>query len=700
MNKYVWNVPRGVRYVSDWEEFRLPQEPHIMDKMITGCGFTEWCITNSENVILCSPRNILLDNKAEQHPEEVFRVRSKYFDREITFDKDLSKDKINPAQVEEDEGDSGPWSTRANEDEEDDVEEIHAIQTRDGLVGISGNEEYTSAYAEISAELEHYMSYMNQLGKPYKILVTYDSFRLLKDIVNNMPGVGIEMFQIVIDEFQSIFTDSRFKADTELKFMVELRDLERVCFLSATPMIEDYLRVVPDFKELPYYQLDWKAEDPGRVMKPKLLIRSASRSIYDPAKREIEIYKSGQFPVAYRKDDETGEVVVIESRELVIYLNSVHNILHIIKRCGLKPEEVNILCADTPKNRKQIRKELKGKFSIGKVPLKGEPRKMFTFCTRTVYLGADFYSPCARTLILSDANIDCLAVDISLDLPQIMGRQRLTENPWKDSADFYYKPLVKGGGKISKAEFDAKVVAKRMNTEKVIKQFGGLAATGQEDDELMRLLEDYTKIGYKKYYLGIGVKNGKKVPELNWLVLTSEQRAYDIQQTDYADRFNIFDETGQTADGIEGELNTFFLGYDELKTTPEKLRFLCEANISDEAREIIEKRIDTDIISYLALGKDRLKVLGYHTTRIKKELNSVVTVSNDEFLATIYSEFKVDDKLTKADIKSRLSQIYEKFRMKKKAKATDLSEWFELQEVNITLSDKTRTKGFQIIRKL
>ena len=47
-------------------------------------------------------------------------------------------------------------------------------------------------------------------------------------------------------------------------------------------------------------------------------------------------------------------------------------------------------------------------------------------------------------LYLSDANIESLAVDISLDLPQIMGRQRLDENPWKNHAEFYFKNLGSG----------------------------------------------------------------------------------------------------------------------------------------------------------------------------------------------------------------------------------------------------------------
>ena len=37
-------VPKGIRYVSEWENFTIPDFPHIMDKQIPGCGFTEWCL--------------------------------------------------------------------------------------------------------------------------------------------------------------------------------------------------------------------------------------------------------------------------------------------------------------------------------------------------------------------------------------------------------------------------------------------------------------------------------------------------------------------------------------------------------------------------------------------------------------------------------------------------------------------------------
>ena len=42
MNKTIINVPPGIRFISEWEGFSLPDYLHIMDKQITGCGVTEF----------------------------------------------------------------------------------------------------------------------------------------------------------------------------------------------------------------------------------------------------------------------------------------------------------------------------------------------------------------------------------------------------------------------------------------------------------------------------------------------------------------------------------------------------------------------------------------------------------------------------------------------------------------------------------
>ena len=656
-NKTIIKVPKGVRYIGNWKGFNLPQEPHIMDKTITGCGFTEWCLTNEFNVVLCSPRNILLDNKTEQHEGEVYRIRSEYYDKELGVDKDITK--------------------TAQPNEEDDKLPDLTIE----------EEEEKTLFEKINQELDEY--FIVRGIKPKKILVTYDSFHVLKSVLISRGILGA--FQIIIDEFQSIFTDARFKSNTELEFVGQLQDIQRVCYLSATPMMGEYLKKIPEFASLPYYELDWEVLDPGRVMKPDLEVRVV-KSIYDPAKKIIEDFKAGKFERVY-KNDEQGNPILIEAREVVFYVNSVNNILQIIKKNSLKPEECNILCAKTVKNENSIKNKLGEKWKIGRVPLEGEERKMFTFCTRTVYLGADFYSPCAISIILSDANVDCLAVDISLDLPQILGRQRLWENPWKNWARFYYKPLTdKTKQKIpTPEEFEAKIQEKMVRTEKKLKNFEKAEFKDAAIEDLRDLIKSNN---YQKDYVGLNTRAGGTIrPEINTLVLISEQRAFDIQQLDYKDRFTVINALDLDFTGVSGEVNAFFAEYDELKTVYEKLYFLCEADLSEDARRIVENQVDGKIKSYLTIGKDRLKALGYNSTKINKELGNYV-VDKEDIEMIIQKEFHEGDRLLKADIKEKLKKIYETLNINKSAKAIDIEEWFEVKRSK--MEDK---EGLELVKQ-
>ena len=69
MNKQQIIVPKGINFLSDWNEFSLPDFPCILNKQITGCGFTQWCLTSNQNIILCPPRQIILENKKDWYIE-------------------------------------------------------------------------------------------------------------------------------------------------------------------------------------------------------------------------------------------------------------------------------------------------------------------------------------------------------------------------------------------------------------------------------------------------------------------------------------------------------------------------------------------------------------------------------------------------------------------------------------------------------
>ena len=92
MQKEKIKVPSGIRYISEWNEFNFSKFPSkcIINKQLPGCGFTEYCIRSNENIILCSPRKMLLKNKKDQHGRDVYLVINE-LEKEVPIDKDLSK---------------------------------------------------------------------------------------------------------------------------------------------------------------------------------------------------------------------------------------------------------------------------------------------------------------------------------------------------------------------------------------------------------------------------------------------------------------------------------------------------------------------------------------------------------------------------------------------------------------------------------
>ena len=665
LNDYV--VPRGIRFISelgtDFRFYKLPVKC-IINKQLPGCGFTEYCLRGPENVILCSPRKMLLKNKKDQHGRDVYLVINE-LEKEVAIDKDLSK--IDKSQIFMEKMD----------------EIVHGKDT---------------VYNRLMNEIKDYLNERKYLGdKPAKILVTYDSYRIVKDILESL-GI-FQSFYTIIDEFQTILHDSKFKSNTELDFLYHLHQSHSALFVSATPMLEEYLNMLDEFDGLPYINMDWASQDPTRVLKPSLKVLTM-KSVGTKLPEIIDSYKSGNFESAIRMVN--GYPTRVISDEAVFYVNSVNHIVSIIKKCDLQPEEVNILCSNTPENQKRIQRKLGKKFVIGDVPLKGVKPKMFTFCTRTVYLGADFYSTCARSFIFSDSNIDSLAVDISEDLPQILGRQRLFKNPWKNEAIFYYRSTC-DYRKISQEEFDKEIERKKRSTNNLLSAFS--TALDDAKYDLAKTYQKNTKsYNYKDDYIAVNEhRGGTLIPVLNNLVLVNEIRAFRIQQIDYKDRFTVFSTIHNTLssdDIINQKVSEFLREYQKLGTFKSKLKYLCEYGFSDEVAGIVLDQIgEHDNIKsyYISLGSQKLRALGYDKYKIEKELG-IVTFSYELLESSIYSEFKVGDKLTLSSIKDRLDYLYKSISYTATPKATDLEKFFEIKNSSI-YEDGKKIKCYTLLKK-
>lgn len=508
-----------------------------------------------------------------------------------------------------------------------------------------------------------------------KILTTYDSFRKIKKAVGCFEG-----WKVVVDEFQCLLNDSAFKADTELAFLKELESCPYVTYLSATPILDKYISQIPFFKDKPYYQLNWADKEKAYIKRIK------TPNPIGGAIKVINNYKRGLYPTL---EDESGNVV--ESKEAVIFLNSVTDIANIIKQTNLQPEEVNIIVANSEENRKLLKKIGK-EYDSGVIPLKGEEHKQFTFCTSTAYMGVDFYSETASTFVISNCKKVNTAVDITTELCQIAGRQRLEANPFRRHIIFIYNTTKE---EISEAEFNRQIKVKADFSELKISQYQTLSPE-MKALERKNILNTCKTIGNEAFYLTYN--EAEDSFEYNKLAELSDRLSFEVQNHTYknglmvrkeliaTDKFDLAENQAYVAfsEYLRGDIqrNSFrdrmkqYLTYKE--SDNKFVRALCFW--LDEEDERLRSYYDL-------LGADKIRALSCDEANLKKE---VAAISKEGLV-----EYKLKQKLhhlqriSKPDLKQLIQQVYNEAGMNKTAKATDIVKFgFDTKEVKIKLNDK------------
>jgi len=679
MNVIPINVPKEIEYISEWKEFNYPLGHLILDKTICGCGFTEYCLNNDYPTILCSPRKKLLENKEEQHNSEegkkkglkwIYYFRNDY-ENNIDFDKEVE---INT-----------PFGKSSSNF-------LSSIQTQENVGDIekSEREKYLS---KIKDNLREYILFCKNNNQPFKIIVTYDSLYHVLSVLS--PFYSSNEFYCVIDEFQSIFIDSSFKATVELDFVEDLKLCENVLYLSATPMLEKYLVQLEYFKDLPMYKLMW---DDSRIERVRAEFRVV-RSINNEVKELVEDYRNGKG-----REKVLSDGTVKYSKELVIFVNSIKSICDIIKKCNLTPEETNIVCADTSRNIKALKKVRQ---QIGKIPTQNQTHKMFTLCTRTTYLGADFYSTNAFTVVCSDCNIQTMTVDISLDLPQILGRQRLKENVFRNEVLILYKAETKKMAVINESKLanDNKVREKEAKTLELLK---GYAKMSDKEKELWAEICKRDRELYQNNYLGVSSRTGKAT--FNYLVKIADQRAYDVSRREYIDEITIkrgiesIDNVNieVRSDNVENVIKNFKSEFNSDNNFERRMKMLCDCYFECpeffiDYTKILQTIIPLDYQNYInTLGFEKIKALGYREADIIKQIKTISYLNN----ISPTSLFSIGSKYSTKQIKEMLRKFYEENNIIKTPKASDLEEYFNLrpcQFIDKELGKKVN--GFLILSK-
>ena len=633
MNKISIKVPSGrnIKYISEWNEYKIPNGHCIVDKGVTGCGYTEYALTNNLPTVLCSPRKLLLENKSEQHQNDINIL---YLKNEIT-----------------------------------DIKSIH----------------------ELKNKIRNHIFLCDEENLPIKFLVTYDSSHYIIDILKELNL--LKDFYFIIDEFQSIFLDAFFKSDVEFDFVEYLQDCPNVLYLSATPMLDKYLEKVEVFKDLPFYEIDWSETN---MVESIIIQRKFSTALTTDCIKIVKQYLQGKYPSTFTKDNK-----IVFSKEAVFYFNSISDIIRVINKTELTSDQVNIICANDKENQDKLSKI---GHSIGKIPLKGETNKMFTFCTKTAYIGSDFYSDCASSYVFADPNIKSLALDISLDLPQIVGRQRNRENPFKNNIVIFYRTIRKTEME-DREIFDKTQEERRNSTEKLLNGFKKLSI--EEQKEYIQKLKDGIKVSkYENDYVSISKKTGE--PVYNSFIEISQERGWEVSQKDYQDKIsvtksleNLTSNISEYQSDLEKEVQDFLDNkFYSTGIFKYKMKMYCEfMDLHQGNKEV------SDIIYFKIKDPKYRKYYNFYGTKgcnavnfeEKKLLLGMINESKESELSSIiYKKFKIGDRVIPGEVKTILQDLYRDLGITSKAKATDLGKYFNLKRTRVTLPDKTIKEGFKL----
>lgn len=524
-------------------------------------------------------------------------------------------------------------------------------------------------------EIETYL----QTAELPKILVSYDSVYKLIGCIKYKSD-----WRVVVDEFQCLLADSSFKSEIELHFLDNSRSFPYVTFLSATPILDKYLEQIDHFKDMNYYQLDWEEKDIVRVY------RERTKNPINAALEIVRYYQNGNYPSVYVNGER------IYSKECVIFLNSVSNIVNIIKQTELKPEEVNIIVGNSEDNDRQIARIGEG-FKRGRIPLKGETHKKFTFCTSTAYAGCDFYSTNAATFVISDCNRPNTAVDIATELVQIAGRQRLACNPFRQFLTFVYNVNAE---EVEQETFNEHLCRKVNVTLDEIRDNNnaGEALRAKRIKDFRRIPDN---VKYQDSYTMYDEQKGEFV--FNRLAYVNEQYCFDVQKFNYQNGV-IVKKLLQDSSFDVSENQTYAVYQEQLKHLIKKEPFVdrmqayCEYRakqglIVNLAMPTLESKYPELRYYYEALGVDRIKALNYKEKKLLNEIHIMKT--KNKIRHELHGIIHIGDRILTTDIQQTLHDVYDRLGIDKSPKATDLNEFFEIHPVKIPTANG-RKNGFEI----
>jgi len=491
------------------------------------------------------------------------------------------------------------------------------------------------------------IEYLNSTAIP-KILVTYDSFYKVAKLIDKT------IYRVVVDEFSDLLDAYSYRDKAIEHLLSAVQDFEYVSYISATPLKEEYYPEA--LKGLDEYEIVWQGSVKIKVERKK------TNKPYKLACNIIEAYKAGGKEGLLMPNGHY-------SKSAYFFVNSVNSIASILEASELEPSEVRVICANNEVNQKKLEN----------YPIETAlaPEKKFNFITSTAFKGCDFYSESGVTYIISNTSNSNTLISIDTDVKQIAGRIRNSNNPFNNHIYHIYNT---DNSLLSAEEFEKLVKKKTKATESTISLF----YKGNEEERETYLANYYLRAKCKFRDDDYTYLTDENNIIFNHYAVLNDKRRWEVSSNVYRDGVSIreaylkagcFDiSTYQDFEKIEdnGFLN---------KLTNGSFKEYCLKYINNtEERSYIGDRFPVIKEAFSRLGADRMKALSYNPSRFLSEMQVNSDSTQNYIIRDLENTLVVGQEYLSAEIKAMFNNIYYAVGIKKKAKATDIEAYCDIEK--------------------
>ncbi len=483
-----------------------------------------------------------------------------------------------------------------------------------------------------------------------KIICTYDKLPKLCELLNP------KRYRLLVDEYHRLLKDYSYRERAIDGVLDNFRRFKSFCFMSATP-------IQPSFKpscleDVEYVEAEWQNKE---KMKVKLL---QTNKPYTMAANIINKYLTNGYVTV------NGE----KSYEAYFFINSVTDIASILEYCHLNKDDVRIICANNEDNERKL--------NGFKISSSLSNSKRFNFITSKSFEGADYYSETGLCYVVSSASNKHTLASIDTDIPQIAGRIRTRENPFRNTLIHIFNANHRNLSLDVTFEDMKAITEQSLSTARDTIEYFNIAPVHIKDN-----LRDSIKHDLNRLYMSYDKRKDKF--ELNDRLPKLELYNYMVNQEIYKNGLNVakaYNDNGIETDKYKYQRLTEDVSFSAKKQSFKELFTiyvdLMENHPYSPSIITMEQREPLLREAYRKLGAEKVKSLRYIKKSIRNALiNKESCLEVEQKVAQMIVEnIQTGEPITVAKANQIIADAYTSVGVNHVAKAKDLHKWFECSD--------------------